>query len=133
MVSVRCCGAENNHPEAFHQIPSKTFRVAHTKLPVLINILQKADAEKTPLRQDANWRVLASRSQKQVAFERGMKTAFEWYRREASERRSVEDDYAPEVLSRVTSLGSTWNTTTRFSSRESRNGKLCLTVKETRW
>ena len=40
---------------------------------------------------------VASRSQKQVAFERGMKTAFEWYRREASERCSVEDDYALEV------------------------------------
>ena len=88
----------NNHSEAFHRSLSKTFQVAHPKLAVLINILQKVDAEMT-LRYD-KMRIgeyVASRSQKQVAFERVMKTAFESYRREASERRFVEDDHALDV------------------------------------
>ena len=88
----------NNHSEAFHRGLSQTVQVAHPKLPVLINILQKVDAEMT-LRYD-KMRIgeyVATQSRKQIAFEKRMKTAFESYRRGASARSLDADDYAHEV------------------------------------
>ena len=94
-------GAEertNNHSEAFHRSLSKTFQVAHPKLPVLINILQKVDAEMT-LRYD-KMRIgeyVATQSRKQTAFEKVMNAAFESYRNIVSKQCFVADDHSPEV------------------------------------
>ena len=88
----------NNHSEAFHRGLSQTVQVAHPRLPVLINLLQKVDAEMT-LRFD-KMRIgeyVATRSKKQIAFERGMMAAFDSYRRGTSKRSLASDDHTHEV------------------------------------
>ena len=88
----------NNHSEAFHKRLSKTFQVAHQKLPVLINIQQKVDAEMTLHYEKMRiGEYVATQSRKQTAFEKGMKAAFESYRKIVSKQCFVADDHSPEV------------------------------------
>ena len=113
---------------------SKTFKVAHHKLPVLVNILQKDDTE-TTLRY-GKIRIgecVATQSRKQIVFEKCVKVSFKSHRRAVSKQAWSQTTTLRRFVSWATFCCSAWNTTTSFNSRGEGNIRLCWTVKETCW